>query len=104
MLQNICCFCLCSEKEKDVVYLNDGSVMTYTSGSNNVSFFYDDEHSLINDKCPICLEDFTDKCELILLICKHAYHGPCILNWIKEDTTYTQCPLCKTNINTEEIC
>lgn len=42
--------------------------------------------------CSICLEDFTEEKENIILDCKHIYHIDCISQWITKEPT---CPLCR---------
>lgn len=44
--------------------------------------------------CSICLEDFSQEKEIIILDCKHIYHNDCIIEWIYKDTT---CPLCRSS-------
>lgn len=49
-----------------------------------------------NDKCFICLEDFTEEeSPLLQLDCKHIYHKSCI----EEAVHYnSHCPLCRSDI------
>ena len=44
--------------------------------------------------CSICLEDFSDEKEILILDCKHIYHNECIIEWIYKDTS---CPLCRSS-------
>lgn len=44
--------------------------------------------------CSICLEDFSEEKEIIILDCKHIYHNDCIIQWIYKDTS---CPLCRSS-------
>ena len=48
-----------------------------------------------NDKtCSICLEDFSQEKDILILDCKHIYHSDCIIEWINKDTS---CPLCRSS-------
>lgn len=47
-----------------------------------------------NEKCMICLEEFSDGDELKHLICNHKFHIECIKNWFKQEF---KCPLCRHN-------
>lgn len=44
--------------------------------------------------CSICLEEFSQEKEIIILDCKHIYHNDCIIEWIYKDTS---CPLCRSS-------
>lgn len=45
--------------------------------------------------CSICLEEYHDSDEVLLLPCSHLYHVPCIRAWFIHHNT---CPLCKQSI------
>lgn len=47
-----------------------------------------------DNTCSICLEDFSEDKENIILECKHIYHKDCIIEWINKDTS---CPLCRSS-------
>ena len=49
-------------------------------------------------KCIICLEDFKNNDDTIILPCIHIFHEECIKNWMKKNDS---CPICKFHINTE---
>jgi len=55
-----------------------------------------------NDECAICLEKFTDDCEVTPLPCnvKHYFHPDCIEDWLKQKNS---CPLCKAVLNPEDM-
>lgn len=38
-----------------------------------------------NDSCAVCLDPFTDHCEVTILpLCQHAYHTACATRWLTE--------------------
>ena len=84
----------------DVIYIAHGHYLTYGSDMSDSVATCNENVILTNDNCPICLEAFTAKCEVVLLVCNHGYHKACILNWIKVHID-TYCPLCKTSIHSE---
>ena len=45
-----------------------------------------------NNECSICLDNFTNDKEIIILECKHVYHTDCIVQWLNKDIS---CPLCR---------
>ena len=47
--------------------------------------------------CVICLEGLRAQQQVITLPCKHEYHRPCILKWLKSCDTPT-CPQCKVPV------
>lgn len=42
--------------------------------------------------CSVCLEEFTDGEEVIVLPCKHGFHQPCLEPWLK---MHSECPSCR---------
>lgn len=44
--------------------------------------------------CAICLETLRAQQQVMTLSCRHEYHKPCILKWLKSCETPT-CPQCK---------
>jgi hypothetical protein len=50
-----------------------------------------------NSQCMICLSDFEQDEEIRRLPCAHFYHSGCIDEWLRR---CTDCPLCKTNVET----
>ncbi|XP_064603185.1 RING finger protein 24-like [Liolophura sinensis] len=48
-----------------------------------------------NDTCAVCLEDFSQKEEIGLCPCKHAFHVKCIIQWLRFHNT---CPMCKSQV------
>jgi len=52
-----------------------------------------------NVQCAICMEDFKLGEEAKKLPCKHYFHEPCILEWLKLHGT---CPVCRKNLNGED--
>lgn len=48
-------------------------------------------------KCFVCFETFGNGEKVMLLPCLHAYHGPCIAGWLKDNKS---CPVCRQEIRT----
>ncbi|CAD8171040.1 unnamed protein product [Paramecium pentaurelia] len=51
-------------------------------------------------QCSICINNYEDGEELILLPCIHRFHKKCISEWFKEQST---CPICKTDVTQQEM-
>lgn len=45
--------------------------------------------------CSVCLADYVDGDELMMLPCQHAYHKVCVSEWLQRQS---QCPLCKQDV------
>jgi len=46
--------------------------------------------------CNICLEEYDDNDDLMLLKCDHYFHEKCIKHWLLEDSN--KCPLCREQV------
>ncbi|RKO97171.1 hypothetical protein CXG81DRAFT_3810, partial [Caulochytrium protostelioides] len=47
----------------------------------------------VNDqRCSICLEDYTRGERLITLPCRHVFHKTCISMWLQ---SHKECPICR---------
>lgn len=46
-------------------------------------------------ECTICIESMHKGDEVLVLPCKHWFHGECVTMWLKEHNT---CPICRTPI------
>ncbi|PAA57918.1 hypothetical protein BOX15_Mlig001252g4, partial [Macrostomum lignano] len=56
---------------------------------------YERSKNILNEACPVCLEDFMAKESVLVSLCHHAFHDSCLLPWLRENN---KCPLCKTGI------
>lgn len=57
----------------------------------------------MNEKeCAICLNEFSENNDVSPLPCdiRHYFHTDCIEQWFRQNTT---CPLCKKEINIEDM-
>ncbi|KAK4112144.1 hypothetical protein N656DRAFT_798492 [Canariomyces notabilis] len=50
-------------------------------------------------ECTICIDEINKGDEVVVLPCKHWYHGECVVLWLKEHNT---CPICRMPIETRE--
>lgn len=48
------------------------------------------------DKCTICISEFTEGEELRKLPCKHIFHPQCVDTWLVQNS---HCPVCKSDVN-----
>jgi len=46
-------------------------------------------------ECTICIDSMHKGDEVLVLPCKHWFHGECVIMWLKEHNT---CPICRTPI------
>lgn len=52
---------------------------------------------LMNNSCPICLENFEEQVQIKLLPCNHGFHSDCIDPWIVQKNNDT-CPICRQTV------
>lgn len=45
--------------------------------------------------CSVCLAEYMEGDELMMLPCQHAYHKVCVSEWLQRQS---QCPLCKQDV------
>ncbi|KAL2021923.1 hypothetical protein VTK56DRAFT_6342 [Thermocarpiscus australiensis] len=50
-------------------------------------------------ECTICMDEMKKGDEVLILPCKHWYHGECVVLWLKEHNT---CPICRMPIESRE--
>lgn len=50
-------------------------------------------------RCPICLNNFTNKKDVVRLACGHLFHRKCIQTWVNRGNP--MCPVCRKPIETE---
>jgi hypothetical protein len=48
-----------------------------------------------NVNCSICLEDFKDTEDVMILPCEHLFHESCIVPWLGQNSH--KCPLCRSD-------
>lgn len=51
------------------------------------------------DTCSICLEQFKDQEDIIILPCKHGFHKDCVHPWLQ---MHSECPSCRYKLPSEE--
>ncbi|EAY10654.1 hypothetical protein TVAG_157310 [Trichomonas vaginalis G3] len=49
--------------------------------------------------CSICLEEFNENDEVVILPCKHGFHEPCLQPWLK---MHSECPSCRHKLPTKD--
>lgn len=50
----------------------------------------DEQHEPL--KCAVCLEEFSEGCQLRRLPCTHRFHADCIAQWLTQKAC---CPVCQ---------
>lgn len=111
-----CCFCVVVNRcrSTNLVYVQDADKIQYgtvnnpsaptTGTSTQNATIYENP---INDVCPICFEEFSEKLKVVQLRCHHVFHSSCIAKWFNRSTSYQcvgTCPLCKDCVDTQVIC
>jgi len=75
---------------------------------NNNKFFCCKKHEPLNNDilingCFICMEEITDRKDIIFLKCNHMLHKPCYNDWLKYSTYGDPiCMICRKVINTKK--
>jgi len=54
-----------------------------------------EEKDCNHTSCPICLDDFAAKQQLLRLPCNHRFHSDCLMPWIK---SHALCPICRFDL------
>jgi hypothetical protein len=57
---------------------------------------YEDISKKLNTECNICLEEYNNTDDLLVLPCNHYFHTQCIKTWLSK--TSNKCPLCKNKV------
>lgn len=52
--------------------------------------------------CSVCLLPFEPESTIRLLKCLHIFHDACIIAWLNTKTENFTCPICNTQLNSEE--
>lgn len=52
------------------------------------------------ESCPICYSDYTSGEKIKELPCCHAFHGPCIEEWLKKKA---KCPMCNKEVKPSDL-
>jgi hypothetical protein len=80
----------------DINGLDEDTIKQYPSSKIK------DIKNLTEDKkrCSICLENFKNGDDSIILPCIHIFHAECIKKWMKRKNA---CPICKSKIDNNEI-
>ena len=80
----------------DIDGIDDDIINQYpTSKIKDISKLTEDKK-----RCSICLENFKNGDNSIILPCIHIFHGECIKKWMNKKNA---CPICKSKINNNEI-
>ena len=51
--------------------------------------------TIINTACSICLDDFRESEDVLLLPCRHGFHDKCARPWLRQTPC---CPICRSSI------
>ncbi|KAL5470829.1 hypothetical protein EMCRGX_G028857 [Ephydatia muelleri] len=69
----------------------------------NVNFGASGTTLVLNECCPICIEDFVLREKIVQCPCNHGYHRECLQHWL---SVHSECPICKAAVvsSTQEHC
>lgn len=96
------------ESDNDSISLSTGAASpleasplteTTTAPTTSLSPAPDINEPFHDVTCTICLEDYIEGEQLVVLPCKHAFHSDCIVPWLTERSP--TCPLCKALMEVE---
>ena len=65
---------------------------------NQLKDLMEKKSKLIEDKCTICLEQYSEDDNKITTECNHTFHEECYMKWISHKNT---CPLCRKQLISE---
>jgi len=75
------------EMEDVLVTLDDNDY------NNLIKIKYSDLKENKEKKCSICIDEYKDDDDIIVLPCKHYFHKNCVQEWLKEYNY--KCPICR---------
>ncbi|KAJ4832021.1 hypothetical protein Tsubulata_010263 [Turnera subulata] len=61
-------------------------------GFRRVPFHRGDGGEFITDECTICLDEYEEGADVLVLPCKHEFHPACIERWMAK--RHGACPVC----------
>ena len=68
---------------------------------SNYKIIKKNNYTMFNDSCCICIEEYNDKDDLIILKnCQHSYHKVCINTWLSKENI---CPMCRMYIGKNDL-
>jgi len=80
--------------------LSWSSVSPSPSPSPSPRITFSKEHNnILNETCPVCLDDFETAEELRHLPCNHFFHPHCVRDWFSSQRDASQhrtCPICRS--------
>ena len=101
--------CCCLQEDPEMaryIYLYDAKRVPYASSSNSSTVccfnYIRTSNQILNKECVICLEEFCEDEDVIMLSCFHSFHEVCIAKWLKNKTK-SSCPLCKKDLHTNFV-
>ena len=68
----------------------------FLKSSNIKKIKYEKINDNLLNECSICLTEFVNSDNLIILPCNHYYHEACVTKWFEKEKT---CPICRINLN-----
>ncbi|KAK8834556.1 hypothetical protein M9Y10_011915 [Tritrichomonas musculus] len=82
--------------------LNEQSLGSPPTDENYVNELKTSEYhqgDCIEDVCSICLDQFEEGTNIIILPCKHAFHPDCLSPWLK---IHSECPSCRHKLPSKQ--
>jgi hypothetical protein len=59
---------------------------------------YSEKVNVFEINCTICIEDFNENSDVIVLECKHIFHFECLKDWLLRNLVLPKCPNCNYNV------
>jgi len=83
-------------RNEDIPELHVKEDFLDTDTDDNKTQIWRQNAHLTKSSCPICLENFEEQTNIMLLPCQHGFHLECIRPWIIDHSD--SCPICRRKV------
>lgn len=102
-INSLHCFCYTASISSNTKVMDDNlfaptvsqSPQSLGSPDNDIENHPEREQRVDGACCSICLAEYIENDNLMMLPCRHTYHTLCVREWLER---HTQCPLCKQDV------